>query len=154
LKTRKINFWAFAALLAAIIALLNAITAEIGARHNLQIDLTSRAVYRLDRQTAETLEKLDAPVEVFVLAVRRNFAGSPYMAQALNVIEQYPRLSPHVKLTFVDFAADPAFASRFPGAKLETGGILVVCEERIYFKYQHWVGAGARYAGWQRISKH
>ena len=127
----KGKFWAFASLLAVIVILANLIVSELGARYGLQIDLTSRAVYRLDRQTISMLEELDKDVEIFVLAVRRNFTGAPYMMQALNIIEQYPRHSPRVALSFVDYAADPAFASRFPRAALETGSILAVCGDRM-----------------------
>ena len=125
------RFYAYVLSLVAVFILFNAVINELDDQYQPGVDLTARSVYRLDRRTISALENLDKPVDIYMLAVKRNFAGSPYMTQALNLMEQYPRYSSHLSFTLVDAAADPTFAARFPGRSLDTGDILVVCEGRV-----------------------
>ena len=127
----KPRFWAYVILLVASIPLLNAVVYELDDRYRLNADLTASSAYRLDQRSISILEGLDKPVDIYMLAVRRNFSGSPYMTQALNVMEQYPRYSPRLSFSLVDSAADPAFAARFSGRALDTGDMLVVCEGNV-----------------------
>jgi len=113
------------------VILINAIFGALGEKVQLKYDLTENAIYKLDRQSISLLESLDKKINIYIMAVRRNFTGSAYLTQAYNILEQYPRYSANLSLTFVDYAADPTFAAGFPGRQLEVGSILVVGDDGI-----------------------
>lgn len=112
-------------LVLAALFFFNGTLALLSARYPLALDLTRSAAYRLDEQTLELLQQLEAPVTIEVLATRDSFEGNPYLVQARNIMDQYPRHSPRVRLRYVDYAAEPAFAASYPELSLQPGNILV-----------------------------
>lgn len=119
------------ALLVAGTYLINVIAQQLARRYDLTMDLTANAAYEAGEETKALLRSLAKDVEIYVLATEDGFRGSAYLVQARRMLEQYPRLSPRVRLTFVDYVFDPTFASRFPDLTLAQGDILVVSGERI-----------------------
>jgi len=111
--------------------LINVVVMLLGERLNLSVDLTANAAYEAGEETKALLQSLDQDVEIYVLATEDAFGGSPYFLQAQRMIEQYPRLSPRVRLTYVDYVFDPTFASRYPDLTLSEGDVLVVRGDRV-----------------------
>ncbi len=118
-------------LLVIATVLANVVASNLGKRYDLTFDLTANAAYRAGDDTKTMLASLDQDVNIYVLATRDSFGGSPYLVQAQHMIEQYPALSPRVKLTYVDYVSDPTFASRYPDLTLSQGNVLVTCGERV-----------------------
>jgi len=111
--------------------LINVVAMQLGERFALTVDLTANAAYEAGEETRALLQSLEQDVEIYVLATEDAFGGSPYFLQAQRMIEQYPRLSPRVRLTYVDYVFDPTFASRFPDLALSQGDVLVVRGDRV-----------------------
>ena len=104
---------------------LNAVLLVLGSRAPLALDLTRNAAYRLDGETVRLLEGLQGEVSIQVLATQDSFDGNPYLVQARNILNQYPRHSKKVSLRYVDTAAEPGFAASYPDLTLAPGNILV-----------------------------
>jgi len=111
--------------------LINVVVMQLGERFMLTVDLTANAAYEAGEETRAMVQSLDQDVEIYVLATEDAFGGSPYFLQAQRMIEQYPRLSPRVRLTYVDYVFDPTFASRYPDLTLSQGDVLVVRGDRV-----------------------
>jgi hypothetical protein len=131
-QSLKVNllFGALALLMVVGVFLLNGIVAILTNRYSLSYDLTENAAYQIGPETAELLADLQEPVEIFVLSAEDAFGGSTYLNQAKRVIQQYPRYSSQVALTFVDYASDPSFAAGFPDLALSGGDLIVRCGSR------------------------
>jgi hypothetical protein len=130
-RQRRYLFSLLVCLLVIGTLLANSVAAGLGERFHLSYDLTSNAAYRPGDETKAVLRNLDADVEIFVLAAQDTFTSSPYLVQARRMMEQYPGLSPHVRLSYVDYAFDPTFASRYPSLTLSEGNVLVVSGDRV-----------------------
>ncbi len=136
---KKLNHSVKMNLLFALIALLivvavflfNGITLVLSNRYRLYTDLTENAAYEVGDETISLLERLDMPVEIYVLSSEDSFGGSVYLEQAKRILNQYPRYSDKIKLTWVDYASDPTFAARFPDLSLANGDLIVKSGERI-----------------------
>ncbi|MCJ7548639.1 MAG: GldG family protein, partial [Anaerolineae bacterium] len=110
--------------------LINLVAVQLGERYALTVDLTANAAYEAGEETRALLQSLNQDVEIFVLATEDAFAGSSYFVQAQRMIEQYPKLSSRVTLTYVDYVFDPTFASRYPDLALSEGNVLVTSGDR------------------------
>ena len=129
----KVNL-AAALLMALLLAgalLLNGIAQLLSSRYSLSLDLTENASYKIGEETAAFLSGLRQPVEIFVLSDEGAFAGSRYLNQAKQVIQQYPRHSDQVSLTFVDYSSNPSFAAGFPDLALSDGDLVVRSGRRV-----------------------
>lgn len=129
----KINvaFALLAVLLVVGTLLLNAVASLLASRYSLYADLTENAAYEIGDDTLALLASLQQPVEIFVLSSEDSFGSSSYLEQAKRVIQQYPRHSANVSLTFVDYASDPTFAVGFPDLTLSNGDLIVRSGERV-----------------------
>ena len=123
----KVNllFAVIVALLLIAVFLFNGITLALSNRYPLYADLTSNAAYEVGEETQALLGGLDAPVEIYVLSTEDAFGGSSYLQQAKRIINQYPRFSDKISLTYVDYASDPTFATQFPDLSLSNGDLIV-----------------------------
>jgi hypothetical protein len=110
--------------------LVNVVAVELGDRYTMAFDLTANAAFEVGEETRVLLQGLDQDVEIYVLATEDGFGGSSYLLQAQRMIEQYPKLSPRVELTYVDYVFDPTFASRYPDLDLSEGDVLVTSGDR------------------------
>jgi len=118
-------------LLVVGVFLINVVALQLGRRYDLSLDLTANAAYEAGEETQALLRSLTKDIEIYVLATEDGFTGSSYLIQARRMLEQYPRLSPRVRLTYVDYVFDPTFASRYPDLTLSQGDVLVVCGDRV-----------------------
>ncbi|MHC1787783.1 MAG: Gldg family protein [Christensenellales bacterium] len=103
----------------------NAVLLVLANRYPLAIDLTRNAAYGLDPQSLDLLAGLESPVSIQVLATQSSFDGNPYLIQARNILNQYPRHSGLVTLDYVDYEARPDFAAAYPDLSLAPGNVLV-----------------------------
>lgn len=123
-----------AVLLCLVVAatyLVNAVVYGLSQRYSLSLDLTANAAYEVGPETKSLLGALDKDVDIYVLARPDSYGVNSYFLQMQHIMELYPKLSAHVTLTYIDFAYDPTFASRFPDLSLEQGDILVVRGDKI-----------------------
>ena len=126
-STIKLNTLLYTLLFLIIVCavLLNAVLILLSGRHLLSIDLTANTRYMVGADTRRVLSSLSEDVQIYVLASREQFSGTPYLIQARQIIEQYSRYSVHAHLRYIDYAADPAFAARYPDLDLNQGDIIV-----------------------------
>lgn len=129
----KVNllFAAIVVLLLLAAFLFNGITLVLSNRYPLYADLTSNAAYEVGEETKAFLGGLSDPVEIYVLSTEDSFGGSTYLQQAKRIINQYPRYSEKITLTYVDYAADPTFATQFPDLSLGNGDLIVKSGDRV-----------------------
>jgi len=111
-------------LLSVAVLLMNAIAVMLSERFHLQVDLTYGRVYEIGDDTKNLLSMLDTPVEIFVLSDITGFSGSPYLVQAQQIMDQYPRYSDMITLEYVDYATNPLFAVHFPELSLTHGDLI------------------------------
>lgn len=111
--------------------LVNVLAVALSERAGLSLDLTANAAYEAGKETKELLAGLTKDVDLYVLTASDTFGGNAYLIQAQRMLEQYPRLSSHVKLTYVDYVSDPTFASKFPNLTLSQGDVLVTCGDMV-----------------------
>ncbi len=126
-QSLKVNviFALITVLLIVGVLLFNGISLTLTSRYSLSFDLTENAAYEIGEDTQALLAGLGQPVEVFILSAEDAFGGSNYLSQAKRVMQQYPRYSQKLSLTFVDYASDPSFAAGFPDLKLSNGDVIV-----------------------------
>ena len=129
----KINllFMTLIVLLVAALFLVNGIALLLSERYHLEVDLTAGAVFEVGEDTRALLRSIDQEVEIFVLSDEGGFGGSRYLEQAKRIIDQYPRFSAHIRLEYVDYLTNPAFAVNFPDLALSHGDIIVQKGERV-----------------------
>lgn len=128
---RRLLFALLLCLWAAAAFLLNLVMVQLADRVSLTVDLTANAAYKAGQETRALLQGLDRDVAIYVLSTEDGFAGSSYLIQAQRMLEQYPRLSPRVSLTYIDYVFDPSFASRYPDLTLSQGNVLVTSGDRV-----------------------
>ncbi|MCU0520804.1 MAG: GldG family protein [Anaerolineae bacterium] len=118
-------------LIIAATFLVNLVMLQIAERVSLTIDLTANAAYKVGDETKALLRGLDRDVAIFVLSTPDGFSGSSYLIQAQRILEQYPRASSRVSLSYIDYVFDPSFASRYPNLTLSQGNVLVTSGDRV-----------------------
>jgi len=107
------------------VILVNAIVVRLDERFHLRLDLTGGSAFELGDESKNFIASLDRYVEIFILAQSGDFSGNPYLVQAQRIIDQYPRFSNMISLTYIDFAANPLFAASFPEHTLSHGDIII-----------------------------
>lgn len=130
-RRRRILFVVLQGLLVTAAFLLNLVMLQLAERVPLTLDLTANAAYKVGDQTRTVLAGLERDVAIYVLSTEAGFSGSSYLIQAQRILEQYPRLSPWVNLTYIDYVFDPTFATRFPNLTLSQGNVLVTSGNRV-----------------------
>ncbi len=113
-----------------LVIAINVAVAALARRYPLRLDLTANARYELSEESRSFLSSLDKKIHIYVLADEEEYArASTYTTYAATLLAQYP-LYADIELTYVDFAADPTFAARYPEIQLAQNGIVVECEGR------------------------
>ncbi|MBN1248267.1 MAG: GldG family protein [Anaerolineae bacterium] len=147
----QVLFGVLTGLLVTATVLFNVVMVQLGERYGLTVDLTANAAFEVGPETQSVLQRLDRDVAIFVLATEDAFGGNTYFAQAQRIIEQYPLQSSRVTLSYVDYAFDPTFASRYPDLALSEGDVLVTSGDRVkqlqlsdLFNYDYTEGGGLR----------
>lgn len=142
----KPGFWltAFMVLTIIVTVLLNVFVSMLGERYSLTFDLTANSAYKLGSESKEILANLNKEVDIYVLANENYFSGNSYIVQAGKIIEEYPKNTPLVKLSYVDYESDPSFAATYPDLTLSIGNVLVTCGDKVkqlqitnFFNYEY-----------------
>ncbi|MEG2931359.1 MAG: Gldg family protein, partial [Ruthenibacterium sp.] len=109
-----------------IVILVNIVMGVLADRYPLSIDLTSAGLFGLSDGTAAYLKTLQTPVTIQVLAKEDVFENnSTYNAQANEVMRQFAKHAGKVNLRYIDYVADPTFASKYPDFTLKHGDVIV-----------------------------
>lgn len=122
----KLYFWALIVILIAGVFLLNVVMDLAGDRFELSADLTGSKLFDISDESKELIESLKDDITIHVLAKEADFvSASTYMAQANQVLKQYDKLGKHITVDYVNYVADPTFASKYPDVVMSHGDILV-----------------------------
>jgi ABC-type uncharacterized transport system involved in gliding motility auxiliary subunit len=78
-------------------------------RYNWRWDLTREKAYTLAPQTREILRSLDKDIQVRAFFV----GGDPLERDARDLLKEYQRASPHIKVEFIDPDRQPGLADRY-----------------------------------------
>ncbi|HVI39941.1 MAG TPA: Gldg family protein [Anaerovoracaceae bacterium] len=124
----KLYFWILIIILIAGVFLLNFVLNLLNERHELSFDLTSNELFDISEESKELIASLKDDIKINVLAKEVDFVSvSTYMAQANEVIRQYDKLGRTITVDYVNYVADPTFASKYPDVVMAHGDILVTC---------------------------
>lgn len=136
LDMNKINFKSsstvtnilFAVLLVALtvaVVLINMVAKKLSDKYPLSVDLTSNSAYKIGDDTKSILDSLATDIDIVVLSPENKFTGSSYLVQLKHIIDEYPKYSDKVSVTYVDVSTDPTFSSKYPNLELSEGDTLV-----------------------------
>lgn len=122
----KLYFWTLIVILIVGVFLLNFVLSLVNERYELAVDLTENKLFDISDESKELIASLKDEIQIHVLAKEADFIGSStYMAQVNEVIRQYDKLGGTITVDYVNYVADPTFASRFPDVVMSHGDILV-----------------------------
>ena len=131
LRQTKLYFWVLIIILILSVFLLNFVLGLFHERYPLSIDLTSNQLFDISEESKELISTLKDEIQIHVLAKEADFEGSStYMAQVNETIRQYDKLGKTITVDYVNYVADPTFASKYPDVVMSHGDILVTCGEK------------------------
>ncbi len=122
----RLYFWILIILLLAGVALFNLVLSLLHERYDLSFDLTDNKLFEISEESEQLIRSVKENIRIYVLAREDDFVGSSaYMAQVNEVIRQYAKLSGNITVEYVNYIADPTFASRYPDVVMSHGDILI-----------------------------
>ena len=131
MKNNRILFGALILVLIIGVFLINYIAATLSERYPLTIDLTAGGLFEISDRSIQLARSLSEEVTINILAKEDDFMGSSaYMAQANEIIRQYAKYGSTISLNYVNYVADPTFASNYPDVAMKHGDILISCGEK------------------------
>lgn len=131
MKTNRVITSALIIALIIGVVLVNLVTMLLSDRFSLSVDLTKESLFDISDESLYLIESLDKEVTIHVLAKEDDFVGtSTYMAQANEIIQQYGAKGPTISVDYVNYVADPTFASQYPDLTMKHGDILVTSGEK------------------------
>lgn len=127
----KLYFWILIVILIAGVVLLNFVMSLLHERYDLGYDLTGNQLFEISEESEALIRSLEEDIRIHVLAREDDFVGSSaYMAQINEVIRQYDKLGGSITVEYVNYIADPTFASRYPDVVMSHGDILITCRNK------------------------
>lgn len=100
----------------------------------LSADLTNNGVYQLTDDTIDflkTVDKQGKEITIKVLASKSDYENmSTYYLQANRLLQMYTQYSDSVKIEYIDLAANPTFATKYPNDTITAGNYIVECGEK------------------------
>ncbi len=134
-KSRKFRYGGFATaftvLFVVVVILLNVMVNALNNAVDLSLDITSEGTFQITQDSLDYLEQLDTPVEMIVLSDRDETVNyGKYLAQAINVLEDYAKHSDNITVRYVDLYQNPTFVSQYPDMDLTPYDVLVTSELR------------------------
>lgn len=108
----------------AVTVVVNLFVAELPKTWT-SIDVTSTKIYSITDDTKEYLKKLTDDVTIYVLV---SDAGKDTTLD--ETLQRYESLSDHIKVTYINPAVNPTFASQYTDASVTTNSMIVVGSER------------------------
>lgn len=122
LKTKRVRYGGYAALVTALAAagliLLNLVAARIPG----DLDLTEHKVFSLSEATAQLVESLETPVNIYAL-----YHTGSEDSDVLKVLEKYKRLSDLITVDVIDPDLQPGFVAHYStdGQSVSEGSVIV-----------------------------
>ena len=130
-KQTKLYFWMLIILLIVGVFLVNLVLGVLNDKRTMSVDLTSNELFDISQESKDFISSLTDKIEVHVLAKEGDFIGtSTYMAQANEIIQLYGKFGPTITVDYVNYVADPTFASKYPDVVMSHGDILVSCGDK------------------------
>lgn len=130
-RRTRFYFWTLIIILIAGVFLLNFVLSLLNDRYELGVDLTDNKLFDISDESKELIASLKDDIQIHVLAKESDFVGaSTYMAQVNEVLRQYDKLGKTISVDYVNYVADPTFASRYPDVVMSHGDILVTSGNR------------------------
>lgn len=112
----------------AVIILINILASALQARFPLSLDLTKDRVFSLSDTTKEYVSKIEGEINIYVLQPESSFSGNTAGARMSEAFAQYTKINPNVKVTYMDFAANPAFVQKYEADKVDRNSIIIESE--------------------------
>ena len=110
----------------AIVIVLNLILFALSNKYNLSLDLTNDQSFTLTSQSIDYIKGINKDVEITLLSDEETFKNTnEYFAKAHSVLSQYSKYSDKIKITYVDVAKNPIFASNYADENLTTNSVIV-----------------------------
>ena len=134
-KSRKFRYGGFATaftvLFIVVVVLLNFMVNALGNAVDLTFDITSEGTFQITQDSLDYLSSLDTPVELIVLSDREETINyGKYLAQAINVLEDYAKHSDNITVRYVDLYKNPTFTSQYADMSLTQYDVLVKSDLR------------------------
>ncbi|MBQ4100837.1 MAG: GldG family protein [Oscillospiraceae bacterium] len=116
----------FIVIVTACVVLLNVIFGMLENRNPMRLDFTKNKIFEISDQTKDFVTNLTTDVNIYVLSDEVSFVNNnDYLYQANEVIKSYATLSDKIKVTYIDTAKNPSFATKYPKLSLSQYDILV-----------------------------
>lgn len=126
------GLYAIVAVIAFVLVIvLNIVMGMLADRYPMNIDLTSDKLFELGGETLDYIASIDEEVSIQVLATEEKFVNTTvYNAQANEIMRQFARCSDNIEISYIDYVANPTFASQFPDFTLKEGDVIVSSGDR------------------------
>lgn len=118
-------------LVVVIVIVFNLVVGRLPAG-TLEFDISGRDLYTVSGQSVDFLKKLDKDIDIVVLSQE-----DAINEQLLKFINNYAKLSPHLKLKFIDPVLDPNALTEYDA---DENSVVVSCDETSKKKVLNLVG--------------
>ena len=108
----------------AVTVVVNLFVAELPATWT-SIDVTSTKIYSITDDTKDYLKGLDEDVTIYVLV-----SDASKDTKLDETLQRYESLSNHIKVSYINPAANPAFAAQYTDSSVTSNSMIVVSSER------------------------
>ena len=108
----------------AVTVVVNLFVAELPATWT-SIDVTSTKIYSITDDTKDYLKSLDEDVTIYVLV-----SDASKDTKLDETLQRYESLSNHIKVSYINPAANPAFAAQYTDSSVTSNSMIVVSSER------------------------
>ena len=108
----------------AVTVVVNLFVAELPATWT-SIDVTSTKIYSITDDTKDYLKGLDEDVTIYVLV-----SDASKDTKLDETLQRYESLSDHIKVSYINPAANPAFAAQYTDSSVTSNSMIVVSNAR------------------------
>lgn len=96
----------------------------------LSSDLTAENIYQLSVDTTDFLQTVDKDITIKVLASEMEYTSYTDYLKANTILKKYSQLNNHIKIEYVDLAANPTFGNDYPTEVIRKGNYIVECGDK------------------------
>lgn len=108
----------------AVTVVVNLFVAELPATWT-SIDVTSTKIYSITDDTKDYLKGLDEDVTIYVLV-----SDASKDTKLDETLQRYESLSDHIKVSYINPAANPTFAAQYTDSSVTSNSMIVVSSAR------------------------
>jgi hypothetical protein len=118
INTKSLKYGSISAVLTivviALVIIVNLIVNSIAANNVLPMkwDLSANQIYSLDNKSIDILKSLNKDVEIYALYSESEAQKSSVILQVKEVLQQYEKYSPHIKVIYVDPNLEPGITTK------------------------------------------